>query len=1213
MPEFLRDNLHNTSNDIDYVQIKLASPDDILNWSRGEVLEPETINYRTQKPEKGGLFCESIFGPVKDYKCSCGKYRGIRYKDIVCDRCGVTITRSDVRRTWMGHINLCIPICHIWYLKTPPYVLELLLDMPSSGLEQIIYYNAFVITDVNQEKKDEFQKQIELAYKAKLKNATTEEKSEIVQNYKQSLLELKLLRVRQILNEKDYFSLIKKYSDVFEADTGSEPILRFLEKIDLKKEQKEIEEKNKKGNTSQLPRNLKRLKIIKAFIKSGVKAEWIFVKNLPILPPDLRPMVPLDGGRYASSDLNDLYRRIITRNNRLKKLIDTNAPLVIVKNEKRMLQEAVDSLFDSNLRKTKAIQKSQKRPYRSLADVLKGKQGRFRQNLLGKRVDYSGRSVIVVGPQLKMSECGLPKNIALELFRPFIIHQLLSKEIAYSTATANRLIDDKTDEVWAILDEVIQNKYVLLNRAPTLHRLSIQAFQPVLTEGLAIKIHPLVCTPFNADFDGDQMSVHLPLSKEAQQECGDRMSATKNLLVPTNGEISMRPTKDIILGCYWLTVQFENKLGENKKFANDTEALLAFENKKIDLQAKIFVKFLKNNESIETTVGRIIFNNILPADFPYQNKAINDSEMRKIVNKLIYDYGFEISTNVLDSIKDVGFKYSGLSGISWGIYDLIEPKEKFTILEKGLAKNKLIYEQYNEGLLSDLEKKQKLLELWEDIKKEISQAVQANFTPESPVTICITSKARGSWDLANQMLGIKGLIYNASGEIIEAPILSSYKSGYSPLDYFNVTPGARKGLVDTALRTSSAGYLTRRLVDVSQDVVVLNSDCGDEKGIEINRLTGEELVQPFSKRIAGRVLAKEVILNDGTKIKKNTLLSRILADQIEKDEKIDSVNVFSPLTCLNVSGICQKCYGADLANWNLIAKGEAVGIIAAQSIGEPGTQLTLKSFHSGGVAGAADITTTGLPYIELLIECRNPKNEAIISEISGTVLDVISNPNEEIQLKIVIDDKIKNPQYKKGNRKSKVAQVLQSGETFTYLIPVGKNILVNKGDKVVCGQILTSGTANLKKLFRLAGIKATQDYIKKECGRVYQLAGSEIHDKHFEIIIKKMFSQLLIVNSGDSEFITGEISTIRRFIEANYKLLKNNKTPAKAVSILRGITRVALNSDSFLSAASFQETSQILVKSSIEARIDKLESLKANIIISRLIPAGTGFRYFKSE
>lgn len=1211
MPEIKNEN-QSTANDIDFVQIKLASPENILEWSRGEVLEPETINYRTQKPEKGGLFCESIFGPIKDYKCSCGKYRGIRYKDIVCDRCGVTITRSDVRRTWMGHISLSIPICHIWYLKTPPYVLELLLDMPSSGLEQVIYYNAFVITTVDEDKKAEFQKNIELAYKAKLKNATNDEKSEITKNYKQTLLELKLLRARQILNEKDYFSLIKKYNDVFEADTGSEPILKFLQEIDLEKEREQVEENNKKRNISQLPRNLKRLKIIKSFIKSGVKPEWIFVKNLPVLPPDLRPMVPLDGGRYASSDLNDLYRRIITRNNRLKKLLSINAPLVIVKNEKRMLQEAVDSLFDSSLRKTKAIQKSQKRPYRSLADVLKGKQGRFRQNLLGKRVDYSGRSVIVVGPKLKMSECGLPKNIALELFRPFIINKLLEREIAYSTATANRLIDDKTDEVWAILDEVIHNKYVLLNRAPTLHRLSIQAFKPVLTEGLAIKIHPLVCTPYNADFDGDQMSVHLPLSKEAQQECADRMSATKNLLIPTNGEISMRPTKDVILGCYWLSAAFPNKLGENKKFSSGKEAMLAFENGKIDLQATIYVKNLKGNISAETTVGRIIFNDLLPEDFPFQNINIGDAQMRQIVNKLIYDYGFEIATDILDEIKNIGFKYSGFSGISWGITDLIEPKEKDEIIKRALDNNQLIYEQYEEGLLSDREKKEKLLILWEDVKKEISKSVQANFSPESPISLCINSKARGSWDLANQMLGIKGLIYNASGEIIESPILSSYKTGYSPLDYFNVTPGARKGLVDTALRTSSAGYLTRRLVDVSQDVVVLNDDCGDDRGIEIRRDTGEELSQSFSKRIAGRVLAKDIVFSDNTKIKKNTLISRAIAEQIEQDEKVESVQVFSPLTCLNTSGICKKCYGADLANWNMVEKGEAVGVIAAQSIGEPGTQLTLKSFHSGGVAGAADITTTGLPYIELLIECRNPKNEALISEISGVVHDIVVSPSKETEIKIIVKEKIKNPKYKKGSRRTKIQQFIQPGEIYTYLIPVDENILVSKGDKIEVGQILTSGIASLRKLFKLAGVKATQDYIKKECGRVYQLAGSEIHDKHFEIIIRKMFSQLLIVNSGDSEFITGEVTTVRNFIETNYNLIKNNKKPAKAVSVIRGITRVALNSDSFLSAASFQETSQILVKASIEARIDKLESLKANIIISRLIPAGTGFRRINS-
>ena len=1211
-----------SSDDFESLQIKVASPEKILSWSRGEVTEAETINYRTQKPEKGGLFCEAIFGPIKDYQCSCGKYRGVRYKGIKCDRCGVVITHSSARRSWLGHISLCVPICHIWYLKTPPHILELVLNIPTLALEQIIYYNTYIITNVNERELKETQNEIEKEYKTKLKNTSQEEKSDITLKYKQALKELEILRVKRVINEKEYYYLIKKYGNIFEAETGSDPILNFLKNLDLSEEIKQLEKELEKKAIGQKPRILKRLKILKSLQKSNTKPEWLFLTNLPVLPPDLRPMVPLDGGRYASSDLNDLYRRVITRNNRLKKLINSNAPSVIVKNEKRMLQEAVDMLFDNSLRqgRQQALKKAQRKPLRSLADILKGKQGRFRQNLLGKRVDYSGRSVIVVGPTLKFDECGVPKEMALEIFKPFVIHELLAKEIVHTIPMANRLIDEKTDEVWALLEEVIRGKYVLLNRAPTLHRLSIQAFHPVLTEGLAIQMHPMVCQPFNADFDGDTMSLHLPLSDDAQKECNDIMCSVLGMLKPSNGEATMEPTREIILGCYWLTISFDHRIGENKIFSNGQEAIFAYSNKKLDLQAKIKVKNPKaksftncqsnsssNNQEtpqlIETTVGRIIFNNLLPDDYPYQNFAFNKKELKNLTNNLIHKYGFEKTSYYLDKIKDIGFFYATNSGLTWNLFDLKTPKNKQEFIEQEVNANKIIYKQYEDGLLSEEEKHLKIVENNLQIVNKIKEEVSA-LEPENPIKIILDSGSRGTYDQLNQMTGIKGLVVKPNGDVIELPVHSSYKEGFNMLEYFIATHGSRKGLVDTAIKTSQSGYLTRKLVDAAQDIIIQNQDCGDDTGIEIPRTTGKELEQTFEARIVSRVLAKDVKLNKKT-IKKNTYIDAELAKEISNDPGINSVWTFSPLTCKNTSGLCQKCYGLDLAKWQPIAIGEATGIIAAQAIGEPGTQLTLRTFHGGGVVSSSDITL-GLPYVESLLECRHPKDEAILSDVNGVVKDITENP---LKLTIEVGEKTRNPFWKKYSHSKKIKQFLEKGDELSYSITPNKSILVNVGDRVEIGQKLTTGGVNLKKYFKLVGTQKTQDYIKKEIQQIFLLAGQEIHEKHFEVIIRKMFSQLIITKNGDSDFIPNEVVSIKRFIETNYNLLKNKKKPAQAYRLIRGIKSVALNSDSFLAAVSFEETSHSLIKAAIEGKIDNLEGLKANVIIGRLIPAGTGFRH----
>ena len=1216
----LEKNTMNPSDDFESLKISVASPEKIVEWSHGEVSEAETINYRTQKPEKGGLFCEAIFGPIKDYQCSCGKYRGIRFNGIKCDRCGVVITHSSVRRFWTGHISLCIPICHIWYLKTPPHILEAVLGVSSLALEQVIYYNAYIITKINENELINIKNDINKEYKIELKNADNNQKSDINLKYKQALKELDIIHVKKVLNEKEYYYLTKKFSNAFEAETGSEPIVNFLHTLDLQKEINDLQSKINKAPYSQKERLLKRLKILKSFWTSKTQPEWMFITNLPILPPDLRPMVPLDGGRYASSDLNDLYRRIITRNNRLKKLMSSNAPFVIVKNEKRMLQESVDMLFDNSLHQGRQTsQRSQRRPLRSLADILKGKQGRFRQNLLGKRVDYSGRSAIVVGPTLKLNECGVPKEMALEIFRPFIIHKLLAKDLAHSIPAANKLIDEKNDEVWAILEEVTKDKYILLNRAPTLHRLSIQAFHPILIEGLAIQIHPMVCEPFGADFDGDTMSLHLPLSEEAQKECDDIMVSTRGLLKPSSGETTMSPTKDIVLGCYWLTLDFDNKLGENKIFLNAQEAMLAYDNQKIDLHAKIKIKYPKNQitsdaQIIETTVGRLIFNELLPNDFPYQNEVFTNKKLKKLINSIIKQYGFQIAANCLDNIKTIGFKYATVSGLTWNLADLKSPADKQEIIKKHISINKEIQKQFDEGLLSQEERYTKVIENYTDAMNNVKNVIIQNLAKEvsNPIKIIIDSGARGTPEQLNQMVGIKGIVTTPNGRGIELPVLSSYKEGFNCLEYFIATHGSRKGLVDTAIKTSQSGYLTRKLVDVEQDMIIYNHDCQDTEGLEILRTTHEELEQSFASRIVSRVLAKNVKLKNGKIIPKNTLIDSEIAKEIVENSDVESIWAFSPLTCKNIQGVCQKCYGADLTNGNLIKIGEAVGIIAAQAIGEPGTQLTLRSFHAGGIMTASDITL-GLPYIDGLFECRNPKNEALLCEVEGIVDDILTPYNEFNKIVIKITTKCKNPTYKKYSRSKQNKQFLEPGEKFIYSVNPNKNIKVVPNQQVKIGDPLTIGSINLKQLFPLVGLVPTENYIKKEAQKIYLLAATEIHEKYFELVIRKMFSQVFITNSGDSSFIPGEVVSLANFIETNYNLRNKHKKPATANRLIRGIKKVALNSDSFLSAVSFEETSHALIKSAIEGKEDKLNGLKANIIIGRLIPAGTGFRKFNKQ
>ncbi len=1176
--------------DFSSVILKLASPEKILSWSHGEVTKPETINYRTQRPERNGLFCEKIFGPEKDYECYCGKYRRIRYKGVICEKCGVEVTRSIVRRERMGHIALAAPVSHIWFLRGIPSKIGMILDVPLHKLERVIYFGGYIISSVNEEAKQAALKKIDSEYKAKVKTvATAEEKEELKEFLSLAKEELNSIELYGVISPPEYYNLSRKYGDVFSVGIGAESIYNIFKNINLENLKKSLEEEIKTAGVQDHPKVLNRLNLVKSMLRAGVRPEWMFLTNIPIIPPALRPMVALDGERYAASDLNDLYRRVINRNNRLKKLIEINAPEVICRNEKRILQEAIDALIDNAMRRGQnvATSQAQKRPLKSLADMLKGKQGRFRQNLLGKRVDYSARSVIVVGPELKMDQCGLPKHIALELFRPFVISELLKRELAYNIRGAGRLIDEKTPEVWAVLEEVIKDKHVLLNRAPTLHRLGVQAFRPILIEGNAIQIHPLVCSAFNADFDGDQMPVHLPLSPEAQAEARDIMASVKNLLKPGSGDPIVNPTQDMVMGCYWLTRVKDKALGEGLYFSTPNEAITAHDFKRVDIRAKIKVlatdtpkyKHL-NKEIFETTVGRLLFNSTLPPDFPFINEEMNKKFLARLVSQIIEKYGIDATPPILDKIKDFGFEIATVSGISWGIDDLIIPKEKKEIIAGAEKKAKEIQEQYHEGLLTNDEVYDKAIEIWQDAKNAIDDIVPHALDKEGSVYNMVNAGAKGSWGQVSQMSGMKGLVVNPAGKIIDFPVISSYKEGLNVLEYFITTHGARKGEADTALKTPKAGYLTRRLVDVAQDVIIAGDDCGDKEGIKISRREIERYGKKFSSRIFGRILAR-----DSGKFKKGHLLNISEAREIE-DSGVEEVHIFSPVSCLLRDGVCQKCYGYDLGSNTPVKIGEAIGIVAAQAIGEPGTQLTLRTFHTGGVASGGDITQ-GLPRVEEIFELRPPRNPAVICEEDGNILDIKERETEKL---MIVGEK-------------------------EYVIPFGRMIVVKEGDKVKKGDLLTDGAVNIKKLFLIAGREKTQNYILNEVSKVYSTQGATINDKHIEVIIRQMFSRYRIKDHGDTNFNTEEVVEKKELLEENERVKKEGETEAKAIQLVMQISKVSLSTTSFLSAASFQDTARVLIKVGVEGAIDKLKGLKENVLIGRLIPAGTGYRkdYIKKE
>ena len=1195
------------------IKLKLASPKEIESWSHGEVTKPETINYRTQRPEKDGLFSERIFGPTKDWECYCGKYKRIRYKGVVCDKCGVEVTRASVRRERMGHIELACPVAHIWFLKSIPSQISLFLGVNQQQLERVIYYTAYIITKVNEEEKKKALQELQLEYQNKKKKA---EKLNVLETlYNHHIEEIKNLRPLKIISEIEYFNLSKKFGHIFEAGIGSEPIVKLLQEIDLKKKERQLikEFKLQKGDKKKI---LLQLKLVKSFIKNNLRPEWMFLTIIPVLPPDLRPMVALDGGRYATSDLNDLYRRVINRNNRLKKLIELNAPEVIIRNEKRMLQEAVDALIDNSARKTQIQSSAQKRPLKSLADILQGKQGRFRQNLLGKRVDYSGRSVIVIGPELKHFECGIPKTMALELFRPFVVNKLLERGLVFNIRNANRLIDQGPAEVWAILEEAIHDRYVLLNRAPTLHRLGIQAFKPVLIEDLAIRIPPMVCTAFNADFDGDQMAVHLPLTHEAQKEAREMMIASRNFLKPANGEPIVNPTKDIILGCYYLTKIFNNLKGEGRIFSSSEEAILAYENKIVDLKAKIKIrpykekyleqmgdvlvtkKYDRPNDLIDVSVGQIIFNEIFPKEFPFVADVVEKKFIGKLVDFIINYFEAERAIEILDKIKEIGFHYATISGITWSMSDLFVPEKKKAIIDEASREIEAIEQQFKEGLLSKEEKKVHAIKVWEKSISQIAKTIPKTLPVDNAVFQIIDSGSRGSWGQLSQMMGMKGLVQNPKGEIIELPILSSYKEGLSVLEYFIASHGARKGSSDTALKTASAGYLTRRLIDATQELIITDDDCGTTKGIAVRREDGLEYGHRFSTRLLGRTSLEDIKIGHKLIVKANKVINAEAAELIEQSD-IQQVKIRSPITCKTLWGICRKCYGYDLAYNKPVDLGVPIGIIAAQSIGEPGTQLTLRTFHTGGVAGQ-DITH-GLPRIEELFECRSPKNKAIISEVNGTVVKIEEKEKETLIY-------IKPEGGAKQKRKTRTKLSRKNSNIIQYTLPKSKRILVEERNKVIAGQRLCLGDIDLKELLRATDRDTVERYIVNEIQKIYVSEGVSINNKHIEIVIRQMFDKVKIKNPGDSEFLIGEVVSKSRFIEENKKLKKKGKKPARAIQLFLGITRSALFSESFLAATSFQETTRGLVKAAIEGKIDYLRGLKENVIIGRLVPVGTGFR-----
>ena len=1186
--------------DFSAIRIKLASPEDILAWSHGEVIKPETINYRTQKPEKDGLFSEAIFGPTKDWECYCGKYRRIRYKGIVCDKCGVEVTRSIVRRERMGHIALASPVSHIWFLRGVPSKMGLLLDLSVQNLEKVIYFASYIIMEIDEEARERVIDEIEKEYKTKAKAETTETRRKELKSLRDRAIdEVRKLQKHQVLSELDYYDLSLKFGEVFKAGIGAESIRQIFEEINLETLRDAITaELEKTSSVTEKKKLTRRLRVVESMIRSGIRPEWMLITHLPVIPPDLRPMVHLDGGRFATSDVNDLYRRVINRNNRLKKLLELNAPEVIIRNEKRMLQEAVDALIDNSARRGQASTASaggRKRPLKSLADMLKGKQGRFRQNLLGKRVDYSGRSVIVVGPELKLYQAGLPKRMALEIFKPFVIHKLIyEKEVAPNIRSAGRLIEEETDEVWASLEEVISDRAVLLNRAPTLHRLGIQAFKPTLIEGSAIQVHPLVCQAFNADFDGDQMAVHLPLSQEAQREAHELMLSSNNLMKPATGNPIVEPRQDMVLGIYWLTRMDEGTQGEGKYFSSFNEAITAYEHAQVDIHARIHARSTKTNfELIETTVGRIIFNLSLPKEIEFINKQMGKREINDLTSEIISRLPHEEVVRVLDGMKAFGFNYATLSGISWGMNDLSIPTEKKELIKKADEEINELRAHYEQGLLTALEKKQRAIEVWNRTKNEIEKLVPKTLTIENPIYTIFQSGARGSMAQLVQMAGMRGLMANPAGEIIELPVISSFKEGFNVLEYFISTHGARKGLTDTALKTANAGYLTRRLVDVAQDIIVREDDCGDEKGMMKYVEDGEPIGMGMHERVLGRVSLETVRDEEGNLvIRKGDLIDKEKAAAVEK-LGMKEFRVRSPYSCRASFGICKKCFGTDLATGELIAMGTAIGIITAQSIGEPATQLTMRTFHTGGVAGGADITL-GLPRVEEIFERRIPKGKALLADVAGTVLEIRPEGRSKI---LTIDTETAGGKGKKVKEHAKKE----------YIVPFGTTIFVSVGDLVGKGTRLTEGSLDLSELFGHTNEDETARYILRETETIYATQGANINEKYIEVIIRQMFTRVRVKEAGDTRLLPGAIMEKGQVLEAN-KALGKKQRPGEWQQLLLGITKVALTTESFLSAASFQETSRSLINAAIAGKVDNLDGLKENVIIGRLIPAGTGFR-----
>ncbi len=1152
-------------NNFDAIRIGLASPEKIREWSRGEVKKPETINYRTLKPERDGLFCERIFGPTKDWECHCGKYKRIRYKGIVCDRCGVEVTRSKVRRERMGHIELAAPVSHIWYFKGIPSRMGLILDMSPRALEKVLYFAAYVVIDPAQTP----------------------------------------LSKKQILTEKEYRDSIDKFGHTFRAGMGAEAIKELLMEIDLDQLSKELRKELEEATGQKRIRLIKRLEVVEAFRLSGNRPEWMILDVIPVIPPELRPMVQLDGGRFATSDLNDLYRRVINRNNRLKRLLDLGAPDIIVRNEKRMLQEAVDALID-NGRRGRPVTGPGNRPLKSLSDMLKGKQGRFRQNLLGKRVDYSGRSVIVVGPELKIYQCGLPKEMALELFKPFVMKKLVNDGLAHNIKSAKRMVERVRPEVWDVLEEVIKEHPVLLNRAPTLHRLGIQAFEPVLVEGRAIKLHPLVCTAYNADFDGDQMAVHVPLSAEAQAEARFLMLSANNLLAPKDGRPITVPTQDMVLGCYYLTIEKEGDKGEGKVFSSVDEAIMAYNEGIVTLHSRIKVKVTKEidgkpvSKIIDATVGKLIFNEAIPQDLGFVdrsdpdhyfdlevNRLVTKKELGEIIDKCIKKHGFTKTAVVLDKIKEFGFRYSTKGAITISVSDMIIPDVKQKFIDETEAKIEQITKMYKRGLISEDERYASVVQAWTETGEELTKALMASLDQFNPIYMMSKSGARGNISQIKQLSGMRGLMADTQGKTLEIPIKSNFREGLSVLEYFVSSHGGRKGLADTAIRTADSGYLTRRLVDVSQDVIVREVDCGTRKGIEVSEiLDGTEVIEGLAERITGRYTIDPIVHPETGEVivDADTMISDEDARKIVK-AGIRKVKIRSVLTCHSEYGVCSKCYGSNLATGEDVNVGEAVGIIAAQSIGEPGTQLTMRTFHTGGVAGE-DITQ-GLPRVEELFEARKPKGLAVISEISGTVR--INDVKKKREVIVTADD----------------------GDTRTYLIPYGSRIKVNDGDRIEAGDEITEGSVNPHDILKIKGVNAVQQYLLQEVQRVYRLQGVDINDKHIEIIIRQMLRKVKVEDAGDTNMLPGGLVDVFDFEAENAQAVAEGLRPATGKRALLGITKASLATESFLSAASFQETTRVLTEAAIKGKVDPLVGLKENVIIGKLIPAGTGMSRYK--